>query len=401
MGRLRRFVPFGEGVTVTARQAGALFALAGLLGVVGAVTQPGHVALLLGIAAADLAMTGVAWTVPWHRLGRLSPLALAVPAFAILAASTWAFGGVAAGTGPFFVLLFAWVGLHYPPWAQAALAPAALVAYEVPIVLTHQPDAVVGGGVILVPICAGVGLVICQQAAFQRRARDRIRQAEQWRAALMATLAHDVRSPLTSVQMTLETLRDDRDAVPAAECDRIIGAALRQTSRILRLATGLLDVERVEALGTLRLDLTRIPLRTAVEAALAEVPGESVSTEIPVGLAVVADPQRLEQILVNLVTNALRHGRPPIVILADPDGDQVLLSVRDHGAGVPPALSGRLFDRFAGGPGNVGSVGLGLWIVRELARAHGGELRYTPAAPGAIFTVSLPLAPAAAPAPVP
>jgi signal transduction histidine kinase len=70
------------------------------------------------------------------------------------------------------------------------------------------------------------------------------------------------------------------------------------------------------------------------------------------------------------------------------------MSVRDHGQGVPDGLRDRLFDRFAGSPDMAGSVGLGLWIVRELVRAHGGELRYSPAdpGPGAVFTATLPLA---------
>jgi signal transduction histidine kinase len=392
------FVPFGEGAEVAARQAGALFALAGLLAVLGAATQPGRAGTLLGIAVADLTVTAISWHVPWRRFGEYAPLSLCLPGFAILAASTWAFGGVATGTGPFFVLLFAWAGLHYPPWSQLAMAPPAFGAYLVPLVLTHQPKEVTSSGVILIPICVGVGLVICQQAVYQRRAREQVRQVEQWRAALMATLAHDVRSPLTSVQMALESLRDDYGDLAPQRRDRMLGAALRQTSRIRRLAAGLLDIDRVETLGTLRLDLADVPLRCAVDDAREDLRSDDVAVEVPAELSVVADPERLEQIVVNLVGNALRHGRPPIVVRAERDGERVRLTVRDHGDGVPDTHRGQLFDRFGTASSELSSVGLGLWIVRELARAHGGHVEYAPANPGAVFTVLLPLVPAVLPA---
>jgi signal transduction histidine kinase len=389
---MRRFVPFGDGAEVVARQAAALFALAGLLAVLGAAGQPARAGTLAGIAVADLAVTLATWQVPWARLPEIAPLGLCLPAFAILAASTWAFGGVATGTGPFFVLLFAWAGLHFPPWSQLAMAPPALLAYLLPLVLSRQPKEVVSSGIVLIPICVGVGLVICQQAVHQRRARDQVRQVEQWRAALMATLAHDVRSPLTSVQLALECLRDDR-ALPPQGRDRLLGAALRQTSRISRLAAGLLDLDRIETLGTLRLDLTDVPLRTAVDEALADLSSGDVIVQVPAELTIMADPQRVEQMVVNLVGNALHHGRPPVVVRAEADGNSVRISVRDHGAGVPDLRRGALFDRFGPTSPDRASVGLGLWIVRELAGAHGGHVEYAPAMPGAVFTVVLPLVP--------
>src|SRR5919201_3178484 len=92
---------FGEEPGVAARQAAALFALAGFLAVVAMPLQPANIGHLVPIAVSDLAVTAMAWWLPWGRWGRYSPLVLAGPAFAVLGFSTWAFGGVATGTGPF------------------------------------------------------------------------------------------------------------------------------------------------------------------------------------------------------------------------------------------------------------------------------------------------------------
>ena len=89
--------------------------------------------------------------------------------------------------------------------------------------------------------------------------------------------------------------------------------------------------------------------------------------EIDPDLTVDADPERLEQILVNLIGNAARHGVPPIVVDAGAAGDRVDISVRDHGTGVPADRRDALFERYTSESGAVDSVGLGLWIVRELA----------------------------------
>jgi signal transduction histidine kinase len=113
-----------------------------------------------------------------------------------------------------------------------------------------------------------------------------------------------------------------------------------------------------------------------------------VVIDIDPDLVIRADPDRLEQILINLTTNALAHGSPPVVIRAQATGDLVRIEVRDHGDGVPENRRADLFARF--GTTGTGSVGLGLWIARELARAHGGEVGYQPADPGARFIVTLP-----------
>jgi len=387
--RFSRFV--GVGPRTAARQAAALFALAGLLAFAGAGFTPGSATALLVIGVADLVTTAAAWSLPWDRWGRHAPLTLALPAFAVLGFATWAVGGFAAGTGPFFLLIYVWVGLNYPPWAIHAITPAALVAYVAPLVVTGQPPPVVSSAIILIPTAVGIGLLIAHQVRHQRLDRERIAQIEQWRAALMVTLAHDLRSPLTAVQLALEALRLEADTLPAAHRDAMLATAMRQIGRLTRLSTGLLDAERVDSHGDLRLDLTHVPLRRAVEDSLRHLDVDHVVVEVEPDIAVIADDQRLEQILVNLTANALRYGRPPVIIRGVPGDGVARIEIRDHGPGVAIEDRERLFSRFGGSGSSPDSVGLGLWIVRQLARAHGGDAHYEPADPGARLVVTLPM----------
>src|SRR6266545_856951 len=127
----RMFSAFlGEGPRAAARQYAGLIALAAALALLGAANQPDRAVELLAIAAADESLAILAWAMPWDRWHRNFPALLALPALAVLAFSTWAFGGFAAGTGPFFVLVFAWLGLHFGPWVIAALTPPAVAAHH-------------------------------------------------------------------------------------------------------------------------------------------------------------------------------------------------------------------------------------------------------------------------------
>jgi signal transduction histidine kinase len=380
----------GSGPRTAGRQAAALFALAGVLAAAGVGLMPDRSGVLLTIAGTDLVVALVAWWLPWDRWGWWGPYALALPAYAVLGLSTWAFGGFAAGTGPFFLLIFAWAGLNFPPAAVAWMTPAALAAYMMPLLVTAQPPPVVASGLILVPTALGIGLLIAHQVQHQRRDRERIAQIERWRAGLTAALAHDLRSPLTTMQLVLEALEADGEAIPAARREAMLAAALRQVGRISRLASGLLDVDRVDTEGSLKLDLDDVPLQEVVTDSLALIDARGVVVEVDPDLVVSADRQRLEQILVNLTSNALRYGRPPVVIRARPGGGVARIEVRDHGPGVSETVEKRLFSRFSGG-GSGQSVGLGLWIVRQLAEAHGGSVHYEAADPGARIVVTLPL----------
>jgi signal transduction histidine kinase len=364
-----------------------LLLMAGGLALVGLLNDAGPPSRLIVVALCDLALGIAGLTLPWQRWRADSPAWLGLASFAVLGLSTWSFGGVAAGTGPFLVLLYAWAALHFPRWILLAYAGPASVAYILPLIVTHRPPEVVGSAVVLLPIAVVVALLVEAQARHLREDRERLTRIESWRSAMMSTLAHDVRSPLTSVQFALEELEER--ASPQEQ--RMIGAALRQTARIRRLAEGLLDVQRIDTSGHLQLDRQMLQAAGLVRDAVSYTGIKDVQLEIDETLAVWVDPQRFEQILVNLLGNAVRYGRPPVVVCITRAGRVDRLEVRDHGDGIPESLRPRLFGQFAvGGPEG---VGLGLWIVRQLAEAHGGHAVAEARDPGVAMVVTFPAPP--------
>jgi signal transduction histidine kinase len=379
----------GEGPEYAGRQAGLLLAAAGVLAIAAIPNQPEQWLPLLIVAVADLALGGTAWLLPWERWGPYAPLALGPPTLVILGFSTWVFGGFAAGTGPFFVLSFAWFGLHFPARVAYWFAAPALVAYVVPLAVTHQSQQVISSFVVLIPIAVGVAWIISVQVAHLREARERVSAVERWRAALTSALAHDVRSPLTTIRMTLHLLNRAGADLPAERRAMMLATAERQTLRIQRLAESLLDADRVDTSGRLRLDRQNVLLQEAVRDAAGYIDGAEIRIDVGPELSVYADRVRLEQILINLLANAHRHGSPPIVVAASVEDGYVRVEVRDHGTGIPADRQELLFTRF--GSPEAGSVGLGLWIARELTRAHGGDLTYHGATPGACFRLTLPV----------
>lgn len=384
-----RLLTSGAGAGQAAGQAAWLFVLSGVLAFAAIPSEPHHVGLLTMIGVADLVTAIGARLLPWDRWDQVLTALLMLPAFGVLGLSTWTFGGFAAGTGPFFVLCFAWLGLHHRPWVIITNAVPATAAYLAPLIAVDSSPRVLSSAVVLIPVAVGIGLVIEGQVRHLRAERDRAARAEAWRSALLATVAHDIRSPLTSVHGTLMLL-DKVDELPAERRKSLTQGALRQTGRLTRLATGLLDLERVEQ-DKLRLDRRWVSVAAIAEDSASLVAKDSdVAVLADPALRVYADQERLEQVLVNLVANAVRHGQPPIHVTAESVGHTVRIAVRDHGPGVPPQRQAALFDRFGGDSDHPDSVGLGMWIVRLMVEAHGGTVGYEPADPGARFTVSLP-----------
>jgi signal transduction histidine kinase len=206
---------------------------------------------------------------------------------------------------------------------------------------------------------------------------DRLRGSYARERRFVADASHELRTPVAVIKAELEAaLRrapadpDLREALAAAveECDRL--AQLAEDLLVLaRSGDGALAV-RPEPLGAAEL-LERIRTRFS---ARARERGRELRVDAEPGLVVRADELRLSQALGNLVDNALRHGAGAITLSARRAGADVELEVADEGAGPPPALRPRAFERFARGDEarTRGGAGLGLAIVRAIAEAHGG-----------------------------
>lgn len=217
-------------------------------------------------------------------------------------------------------------------------------------------------------------------------------------------VSHDLRGPLSAIQVALDGLVD-----PEASQDervRYSAAVTRSVQRADRLVRDLMVAAQLEA-GTLRMEWSRASVRTLLEQAVRDNELLAAGAKMAVVLGPVEDcelrldRERMLQALANLVQNALRHGKgtKEIILAARKVDGHVEISTRDRGPGIPADELPRLFEAFwQGKEGGRGSAGLGLSIVRGIARAHGGEARAGQAeGGGAELVISLPLASSSAP----
>ncbi len=247
----------------------------------------------------------------------------------------------------------------------------------------------------------GIGLMIALVAGLMAKnlttqrsrlgtALAELSQTDALRSRLVATLAHDVRNPLTTIRGTLKTMIRHGDRLDDTTRADLLATADRQAERLERLAADLLDLART-ARGRLQLEVRDAPLEPVVRRALSFTDdGDQFDVRIDPSLTVRADAARLEQILVNLATNALRYGDAPFVVEAAANGPgTVNVLFKDHGPGVPEADRRNLFEPFRS-ESNDSSVGLGLAIVKALVEAQGGRVAYQPNTPrGACFRLTL------------
>jgi signal transduction histidine kinase len=200
--------------------------------------------------------------------------------------------------------------------------------------------------------------------------------AEERRRGFLAGVAHEFRTPLSVIRGQAEAIADGVYP-PAPEH---LAPILDAVAALEVLVEDLRTLALTEA-GALRLERESVEPEQLVEEAIAAVKSQAdagrikLASSVEGAPAIDADPIRARSILVNLLSNAVRHtpGGGTVSIAAQPEGDFVEFRVADTGAGMPPELAAQAFERFVKGPGSRGS-GLGLAIARELVLAHGGRI---------------------------
>ncbi len=211
----------------------------------------------------------------------------------------------------------------------------------------------------------------------------RLRRFDQMKTDLVATVAHEFRTPLTSLGMAIYLCLEGAAGPLSPKQADLLGAARQDCERVKAMVEDLLDMSR---LGHDGVKLKRTPLAAArllADALLAHGPAaQRQGVELTLGpesgtALVLADPERVALIFSNLIGNALRHTPPGgrVTLEARPQDEVVLFGVSDTGEGMDPQHITRIFERFQGaGPEPAGAAGLGLYIAREAVLAHGGEI---------------------------
>jgi signal transduction histidine kinase/ActR/RegA family two-component response regulator len=237
-----------------------------------------------------------------------------------------------------------------------------------------------------------------------------LREADLQKSEFLATLSHELRNPLAPIRFAIELLGH-----PPPIADRARQTITRQVQHLTRLIDDLLDLTRISR-NKLELHVRPCELRPLVQDAVDAVAGETTRARHRLEVALppepvwlLADPDRVVQMIVNLLTNATRHSprgsRIGVEAVVEPG--EVAVAVRDQGEGLDPADLERVFDRFVQvGENRHGGLGIGLAIVKALAELHGGRAEATSAGRGhgAEFRIRLPRAagaPAGATAPAP
>lgn len=210
----------------------------------------------------------------------------------------------------------------------------------------------------------------------------------------VADMSHELRTPLTAITAVTEVLEEEADAL-----DPMIAPAVQlvvsETRRLNDLVENLMEVTRFDA-GTARLVLDDVDVADQVTACIdARAWLDAVDLDAARGIVARLDPRRLDVILANLIGNALKHGGSPVRVSVLPEGEDLLIKVRDHGPGIPEDVLPHVFDRFykasASRPRSEGS-GLGLSIAMENAHIHGGDISAANSPEGgAVFTLRLPM----------
>jgi two-component system sensor histidine kinase KdpD len=242
-----------------------------------------------------------------------------------------------------------------------------------------------------------------QRLTAEAEAAKPIAEADRMRAALLAAVSHDLRTPLASAKAAVTSLRSDDVQWSADDHAELLATADESLDKLTNLVENLLDMSRLQA-GAMPVFPRPADLGEVIARGLDDLgpPGRSVLVEIPADLPeVLVDPGILERVISNLVANALRYSPPgsPPLLTASSLGDRIELRVIDRGPGIPEEHADRMFVPFQrlGDTDNTTGIGLGLALSRGLTEAMDGTLTLeeTPGG-GLTMLLSLPAAPGAA-----
>jgi signal transduction histidine kinase len=284
----------------------------------------------------------------------------------------------------FFLVAFVWIGLAHGPWTSLAVAPFAIVAYLVPFYyLDGNVDVGVSSVAVTIPACVMVGEVLSWGSARLARTEEELfkereiaqslKDVDDMKTAFMSAISHELRTPITICRGHLEVLEPN---ATRPEIQETIALVIDELERMSRLVDDITIAVRGDDPSFLRkqsVEIEDLVIRVARKVQ-PFLNGRLRVEPVERDAVVEADPDRLEQALVNLLQNAAVHtpDGTPVDLRAVQARKAWMFAVEDHGDGLESGHEEEAFERFVHGPTSRGS-GLGLAVVRSIARGHGGE----------------------------
>jgi signal transduction histidine kinase len=285
---------------------------------------------------------------------------------------------------------------------QALVAPLKVEAMRVGVIVVGDPyvgDFTEEQLEQLGSLAAPAGLVLSQIGRYEAQAEmtRRLEEVAQMKSDFVSTVSHELRSPLTSIIGSLDTVNRPELAPQEPTSQQLLSSARRQAGRLQRLIEDLLVVSRIDR-GAIPVHPEPVPLKTMFDEVNRVVTIEPKMTVEPADLSVYVDRDHFSRILINLVENAAKYAPDSAVeMYAWQKAQRAMIAVVDHGPGVPPAARETIFQRFTqidqSDTRSRGGTGLGLSIVKSLAEAMHGSVRVEDTeGGGATFVLDFPAA---------
>ena len=296
-------------------------------------------------------------------------------------------------------------GRDEPSYSRRSRSGEYIVTVALPAARVLAPFYRALVGFALAGLVGMAGVLLFFFVTYRQRVRIReLARLEKFRREFIADVSHEIKTPLTGILGAVDLLSDQGDEDAASPRARLLGMLGTEAKRLNGLVQSILDLARLEREGDVlnraETDLGEL-VREAVETLRPQAetkgialsgPGEDETCRTRI------DAQLVSQAVSNLVANAIRHsGSEDVAVSLRASGDEARIVVEDHGVGIPPEHAGRVFERFhrvdPARAAETGGAGLGLAIVRQVARLHDGDVTLAPAVPsGCVFTLSIPLA---------
>jgi two-component system, OmpR family, sensor histidine kinase KdpD len=254
----------------------------------------------------------------------------------------------------------------------------------------------------LLTALASEAALAVQRAELAREAAHAaaLREADEMKTALMASISHDLKTPLAAIKAAVSSLLDETVTWSPDDIDAFNRTIDSQADRLSRVISDILDLNRIES-GSVQPDQEPVSalelLGRARDVTLLESKGREITIDAPASLRALTDESLIRQALVNLIENAIKYSRPggAIHLSAEPEAGNVVFRIKDEGPGIAPGDLPYVFERFYRAEEHSGRVkgsGLGLTIVKAFVELCGGEIEVDSSPAGTNFSIRLPAA---------